>query len=216
MSSPPFPPLPLPPGITESYLPSHDLTYHVLSAGDPSKPLLLCLHGFPELAFSWRKIMPQLANQGYHVVAYDQRGYGRTTGWDTRPFHQVDLNTFSFTRLVRDAVILVNALGYESVACVLGHDFGAVGASSPALPFAITSPNYNQPPSKPDIHSDLAELPEPRKHYKWYYSTAPAASEMDNPKGDALHTFLRGYFHLKAQTGKKTTPNPFTPGPPPN
>ena len=73
MSSPPFPPLPLPLGITESYLPSHDLTYHVLSAGVPSKPLLLCLHGFPELAFSWRKIMPQLASDGYHVVAYDRK-----------------------------------------------------------------------------------------------------------------------------------------------
>lgn len=127
------PPLPLPPGITESYLPSHDLTYHVLSTGKRNKPLILCLHGFPELAFSWRKIMPAIAHEGYYVVAYDQRGYGRTTGWDTRDFSSVDLNTFTFTRLVRDAVILVNALGYKEVACVIGHDFGAVGASMCAL-----------------------------------------------------------------------------------
>ncbi len=126
-------PLPLPPGITESYLPSHDLTYHILSAGEHNKPLILCLHGFPELAFSWRKIMPAVALEGYYVVAYDQRGYGRTTGWDTREYSFVDLNTFTFTRLVRDAVILVNALGYKEVACVIGHDFGAVGASMCAL-----------------------------------------------------------------------------------
>ena len=127
------PSLPLPPGITEFYLPSHDLTYHVLSAGKSGKPLIICLHGFPELAFSWRKIMPAIAEEGYHVVAYDQRGYGRTTGWDTGDFSSVDLNTFTFTRLVRDAVILVNALGYKEVACIIGHDFGAVGASMCAL-----------------------------------------------------------------------------------
>lgn len=128
-----YPSLSLPSGITEAYLPSHDLTYHILSAGQRGKPLIICLHGFPELAFSWRKIMPAVAAEGYHVVAYDQRGYGRTTGWDKRDFSSVDLNTFTSTRLVRDAVILVNALGYKEVACVIGHDFGAVGASLCAL-----------------------------------------------------------------------------------
>jgi pimeloyl-ACP methyl ester carboxylesterase len=93
----------------------------------------MLLHGFPELAFSWRKIMPALAEEGYYVVAYDQRGYGRTTGWDTDSFSAVNLNTFTFSRLVRDAVILVNALGYKEVACVVGHDFGAVGVSMCAL-----------------------------------------------------------------------------------
>jgi pimeloyl-ACP methyl ester carboxylesterase len=77
--------------------------------------------------------MPAIANQGYYAVAYDQRGYGRTIGWDTRDFSSVDLNTFTFTRLVRDAIILVNALGYKEVACVIGHDFGAVVASMCAV-----------------------------------------------------------------------------------
>ncbi|KAN0089465.1 epoxide hydrolase 2 [Hyaloscypha variabilis] len=224
----PFPPLPLPAGITESYLPSHDLTYHILSAGQRGKPLILCLHGFPELAFSWRKIMPAIAAEGYYVVAYDQRGYGRTTGWDTRDFSSVDLNTFTFTKLVRDAVILVNALGYKQVDCVIGHDFGAVGASmcalmrpdifksvvimshpfkgSPSLPFDIIS-NPKPAPEKEDVHKALAELPEPRKHYKWYYSTSPAAAEMDNPQPD-LHDFLRGYFHLKSADWKGNDPKP--------
>ncbi|KAK0105413.1 hypothetical protein ONS95_004215 [Cadophora gregata] len=224
----PFPPLPLPQGITESYLPSHDLTYHVLSAGQPTKPLVLCLHGFPELAYSWRKIMPAIANEGYHVVGYDQRGYGRTTGWDNREFSSVDLNTFGFTRLVRDAVIFLNALGYKEVACVIGHDFGAVGASmcalmrpdifksvitmshpfkgSPTLPFN-TVPNPPKPEAKEDVHKALAELPQPRKHYKWYYSTKPAAEEMDNPK-EGLHEFLRGYFHLKSADWKGNDPKP--------
>lgn len=126
-------PLPLPRGITESYIQSHDLTYHVLSAGQPKNPLVLCLHGFPELAYSWRKIMSAIADEGYHVVAYDQRGYGRTTGWDTGDFCSVDLNTFRFTILVRDAVVLVNALGYKEVSCVLGHDMGSIAASMCAV-----------------------------------------------------------------------------------
>ena len=59
------------------------LSMHVLESGfdDPPRPLVLLLHGFPELAWSWRRIMPALADAGYHVVAPDQRGYGRTTGW---------------------------------------------------------------------------------------------------------------------------------------
>lgn len=147
-----YPPLPLPEGITESYVPSHDLTYHVLTAGQRTKPLVLCLHGFPELAFSWRKIMPAIANEGYYVVAYDQRGYGRTTGWDTREFASVDLNTFTCTRLVRDALILVNALGYKEVACVMGHDFGAV----PASMAAVMRPDFFKSCAMPRSPSELS------------------------------------------------------------
>lgn len=221
-------PLRLPPTITESYLPSIDLTYHILTAGKRSKPLLLLLHGFPELAFSWRKIMPALAEEGYYVVAYDQRGYGRTTGWDTRDFASVDLNTFTFTRLVRDAVVLVSALGYKEVACVVGHDFGSVAASmcavmrpdvfksvvmmshpfagSPSLPFDTIS-NSSKAEAKENVHRALAELDEPRKHYKMYYSTQPAASEMDNPPV-GMHEFLRGYFHLKSADWEGNDPHP--------
>lgn len=128
-----LPPLPLPEGIIETYVKTNDLTYHVLSAGTPGQPLILCLHGFPELAWSWREVMPLLAMGGYHVIAYDQRGYGRTTGWDDRPWGEVDLHSFTFPRLVMDAVRLVNALGYKGVALVLGHDFGSVVANLCAL-----------------------------------------------------------------------------------
>src|ERR1700743_2553525 len=62
------------------------LDMHVLEAGfeTAGRPCVLLLHGFPELAFSWRKVMPALAASGFHVVAPDQRGYGRSTGWDDR------------------------------------------------------------------------------------------------------------------------------------
>lgn len=132
----PLPPLPLPAGITSSYVSTPSLTYHILEAGfspSPRKPLLLLLHGFPELAYSWRKTMLPLAAAGYYVVAYDQRGYGRTTGWDARPFPDVALDSFRFTTVVADAVRLVYALGYTEVKCIVGHDFGSLAASLCAL-----------------------------------------------------------------------------------
>ena len=95
------------------------------------RPCLLLLHGFPELAYSWRKVMLPLAEAGFHVVAPDQRGYGRTTGWDGD--YDGDLGSFRLLNLVRDALGLVSALGYRSVAAVIGHDFGSPVAAWCAL-----------------------------------------------------------------------------------
>jgi pimeloyl-ACP methyl ester carboxylesterase len=50
------------------------------------------LHGFPEIAYSWRRIMPPLAAAGFHVVAPDLRGYGRTSGWNAD--YDADLHPF--------------------------------------------------------------------------------------------------------------------------
>ncbi|HEV7447178.1 MAG TPA: alpha/beta fold hydrolase, partial [Steroidobacteraceae bacterium] len=98
---------------------------HVLEAGfeAPHRPCVLLLHGFPELAYSWRKIMPALASAGFHVIAPDQRGYGRTTGWDGN--YDGDVGSFRLLNLARDALGLVYALGYRSVASVVGHDYGS-------------------------------------------------------------------------------------------
>ena len=75
----------LAPGIRSRFARNiNGLDIHVLEAGFEAagRPLVLLLHGFPELAYSWRKVMLPLAAAGLHVVAPDQRGYGRTTGWE--------------------------------------------------------------------------------------------------------------------------------------
>src|SRR5438876_5172222 len=75
----------IPAGIRSRHIPNvNGMTVHILEAGfeTPGRPAVLLLHGFPELAYSWRKVMPSLASAGYHVIAPDQRGYGRTLGWD--------------------------------------------------------------------------------------------------------------------------------------
>src|ERR1044071_3801893 len=75
------------------------LSMHVLEAGEASRSCILLLHGFPELAYSWRKIMLPLADAGFHVVAPDQRGYGRTTGWDAD--YDGDLDSFRILKIGR-------------------------------------------------------------------------------------------------------------------
>ena len=234
-----LPPLPLPEGVASSYIDctsSCGLVFHILSAGKSNgepKPLILLTHGFPEIAFSWRRIIPRLAELGYYVVAPDLRGYGRTTGWDTGPFDKVELSQFTYTNVTRDLVCLVYALGYETAHCIIGHDFGGVVSaqaplirpdvflsslqlshphhSPPVPPFDVGEhsqpPKTGKPAPSSTIQDDLAKLSPPRKHYKWYNSTATAAHDWDNPP-QGLHDFLRGYFHLKSADWAKNDPKP--------
>ena len=124
----------LPSGIRSRFVKDvNGLTIHILEAGfeGEDRSCVLLLHGFPELAYSWRKVMLPLARAGYHVVAPDQRGYGRTTGWDGD--YDGDIGPFRMFNLVRDALGLVSALGYKCVAAVVGHDFGSPVAAWCAL-----------------------------------------------------------------------------------
>lgn len=224
---PPLPPLPLPDGITEDYvdcISSCGLTFHILKSGDPKNPLVLFTHGYPELAYSWRKILPSVAKAGYFCVAPDQRGYGRTTGWSTQTsYDETDLTDFTLTNLVRDLVCLVQTLGYSQVRSIIGHDFGAVTSAAAALirpdMFKSTvqmSHPHHAPPSLPpttasspetDIYAELSNLNPPRKHYKRYHSSPPAASDYANPP-QGLEEFLRGYFHLKSADWDGNSPRP--------
>ena len=78
------------------------LDIHYLEAGFENKnnPLLLVLHGFPELSSSWRKMILPLSKYGYRVVAPDQRGFGATTGWNNS--YVSDLSSYYQNNLVRD------------------------------------------------------------------------------------------------------------------
>lgn len=203
----------LPAGVRARFVQGvNGLRVHLLEAGNPEHPCILLLHGFPELAYSWRKVMPALANSGYHVIAPDQRGYGRTTGWDSD--YDGDLGSFRLMNLVRDMVGLLAALGRPFASAVVGHDFGASVAAWCALlrpdifrSVALMSAPFTGPSSlaesgpaglsKLGIHAELAALDRPRKHYQWYYGTREANAEMTRcPQG--IHNFLRAYYHHKS------------------
>jgi pimeloyl-ACP methyl ester carboxylesterase len=242
-----LPPLELPRGITSRFVDTspRGLKFHVLESVPPSlasgtrPPLILLVHGFPNLAYDWRFVMPRLSEAGYYAVAFDQRGFGRTHSADLQPF---DPASFRPLTLVRDVVALVHALGYDYIHTLVGHDMGAATSSycclaredmikslalmchpfagPPKIPFGNSASNLlpaAAPPSKvaeipkdPDVHTSLLALNPPRKHYKWYNISANAASEWSYPTGEPMHEFLRGYFHLKSAAATGDLPRPLT------
>jgi pimeloyl-ACP methyl ester carboxylesterase len=188
------------------------LSMHCLEAGEPGRPCVLLLHGFPELAYSWRKVMPELAAAGYHVLAPDQRGYGQTTGWDGR--YDGDLAPYGMLNLVQDCVSLLSALRIGK-AHVVGHDFGSPVAAYCALTrpdvfrsVVLMSAPFGGAPiggRSGTVHEDLAKLG--RKHYQWYYSTREADDNMRRcPQG--VHAFLRAYYHHKSADWPDNKPFP--------
>lgn len=94
-----------------------NLNFHVLEMGDG--PLVLCLHGFPDTAWSFRHQIPALAEAGFHAVAPFMRGYAPT---EPAPDGRYDTAALS-----EDALNLIDALGYDE-AILFGHDWGAVAA----------------------------------------------------------------------------------------
>ena len=202
-----LPPLPLPEPVTSRMVATESgLDQHILEAGDRDRPLVLLMHGFPEIAFSWRHVMPAIAAAGYWVVAPDHRGAGRTTGWDDA--YDTDLGAFSMTNLVRDNLALIRALGRENCHAMIGHDFGApltawtllVRPDLVGRAMLMSAPFAGAPAvaaRKDPLHDDLAALPRPRKHYQVYYCGRSANGDMMGA-ADGLHAFLRAYYHMKS------------------
>src|SRR3954447_7720130 len=228
----PLPASVLPRGIRARVLENvNGIRMHVLEVGHEGarRPAVLLVHGFPELAYSWRKVMLPIAAAGYHVVAPDLRGYGRSGGTGVK--FDDDLSPWRTLNEVTDMVALVAALGYRSVAAVVGHDFGspvaawcavvrpdifrsvvlmsAPFAGTATMPFDTAGAAQMKAPAAPadPIYDDLAKLAPPRKHYQRYYSTREANENMWHaPQG--VHAFLRAYYHVKSADWKQNKPAP--------
>lgn len=220
-SAMPYPAHLLPQGIRSRFIDDvNGLTVHLLEAGhqEPGRPLVLLLHGFPELAYSWRHQMLPLAQAGYHVVAPDLRGFGRTTGADHS--YDCDLNEYGYLNKVRDALALVRALGHDRVAAVVGHDLGAPIAAYCALirpdvfnsavlmsaPFPGPTTNDFMARMK-SLSADLAALDQPRKYYIVWNMEREAAADYDNPP-QGMKEFFRSYFHSKSADWPGNDPKP--------
>ncbi len=233
----PYSPADLPSGIRSRFVYNvNGLRMHILEAGFEGKdrPCVVLLHGFPELAYSWRKVMLPIASAGFHVIAPDRRGYGRTSGSDVR--YDDPLDPFGTLNQVTDIVALVSALGYRSVAGVFGHDQGSPIAAWSALvrpdvfrSVTCMSSPFGGPPALPfdtgdsptagaaayvslnvgieQMSRDLAALNPPRKYYQWYYMTRPANENIWHPS-QGIHSFLRSYYNMKSADWKQNAPFP--------
>ena len=155
-------------------------------------PLVLLCHGWPELSYSWRHQIPAIAAAGFHVVAPDMRGFGRTTA-------PAEIDAYTIFDNVGDMVALVAATGQKQ-AVIIGHDWGAPVAWHAAL-------------FRPDIFTAVAGLsvPPPLRgrgrpldtlresgitNFYWQYFQPPgtAEAEFERDIGLTMRTLLgRGF-----------------------
>ena len=165
---------------------------------------------------------------GYHVMAPDLRGYGRTDGAGVA--YDDDLRPFRMLNEIRDMLSLVAAFGYRQVH-LAGHDFGSLVASWCAVarpdvfrsvvlmsaPFGGTASaavrhgrralDLDAIAAAADIDAELASLDPPRHHYRRFYATRRANADLWRaPQG--VHDFLRAYYHMKSGDWDGNRPEP--------
>jgi pimeloyl-ACP methyl ester carboxylesterase len=146
---------------------------HIAEQGEG--PLVVLAHGFPEVWYSWRHVLPALAAAGYHAVAPDMRGYGQT---DAPP----NIEDYSRLKCVGDMVDLVRALGYEQ-AVIAGHDAGAPLAYNAAnlrpdmfrAVILLSVPYGVLGESKPT--DGMRRVPEGKQIYQWYFQEPSVAEK---------------------------------------
>jgi pimeloyl-ACP methyl ester carboxylesterase len=153
-------------------------------------PLVVLCHGWPELSYSWRHQIPAIAEAGFHVVAPDMRGFGRTSA-------PAEIGAYTIFDNVGDMVALVEALG-EKQAVIIGHDWGAPVAWHAAM-------------FRPDIFTKVAGLSVPppfrgrslpletlRKNgitnFYWQYFQTPgeAEAELERDVATTMRIVLAG------------------------
>jgi pimeloyl-ACP methyl ester carboxylesterase len=217
----------LPPGIRSRRINNNNgITMHILEAGfeDSGRPCVVLLHGFPELAYSWRSQLLPLAKAGFHAIAPDLRGYGRSTASPVA--FDDDLLPFALVNRVSDVLGLVRALGYGKTAAVVGHDWGGPTAAWYALlrpdvfqSVVLMSTPFDGTPTLPlggstdlrassasvDFRKELAALPRPRQHYWWYSATRHANENMWHAH-QGVHDLLRAMYYFKSADWKGNKP----------
>jgi pimeloyl-ACP methyl ester carboxylesterase len=175
--------------ITQRRVATNGIELNIAEQGDG--PLVIMVHGFPESWYSWRHQIPAIANAGFHVVAPDMRGYGKSDKPD-------DISTYNQIEVVNDIVGLIPALGYET-AIVFGHDWGGPTAWGAALhhPDQVTAVGVLSVPFSP--RAEAPPLDTMKKIFKglfFYqlYFQQPGVAEKEWESN--IRVNLRKFFHL--------------------
>jgi len=167
---------------------TNGIEMHIAEIG--SGPLVVMCHGFPEAWYSWRHQLRALANAGFHAVAPDMRGYGRTEA-------PAAIDQYTLLHLVGDVVGLVDALGGEPVV-IAGHDWGATVAWSAALlrpdkfrgVIALSVPFRPRPSAPP---TTVMPRNEDALFYQLYFQEPGVAEgEFESDPRRSLHAMLYG------------------------
>ncbi|HEX3764804.1 MAG TPA: alpha/beta hydrolase [Kofleriaceae bacterium] len=192
------------------FIESNGIRMHLVEQG--SGPLVVLLHGFPELSSTWRHQLSALAAAGYHAVAPDQRGYGQTDCPERE-------DAYTIFHLVGDVIGLIDALG-ERQAVVVGHDWGAPVAWNAALlrpdrvraVVGMSVPPRDRPAQRP---TELMRRRFGDSYYQLRFQE-PGLAEQDF--GPDVRAKLRTLIHAAsgdappAQRWQPTAPGPFLAG----
>lgn len=177
--------------VTHRTIKTNGINMHIAEAG--KGPLVLLLHGFPELWYSWRHQLPALADAGYHAVAPDVRGYGRTDSPEA-------IESYTMLNHTADAVGVLDALG-EKTAVLFGHDWGAPMAWSCALLYpdrftAVAALSVPFIPRSPMPPIQLLKQMFANKFFYMLYFQEPgvAEAELEADVYRSLRTFLCSAF----------------------
>lgn len=164
---------------------ANDVSFSYIEQG--TGPLLLCLHGFPDHALTFRRVMPALADAGYRVVAPYMKGYLPTVAPEGSAYQAAALGL--------DVVALIDALSPAEPAYVFGHDWGAIAAYGAALAapdrirrLAVASVPYG-PQFLEGLVTRYAQIR--RSFYVWFFQLpmADAAVAADD------FAFIRALWH---------------------
>ena len=170
---------------------ANGIRFAALAAGPADGPLVLLLHGFPELSRSWRHQLPALGGAGFRAVAPDLRGYG---GTDRR-------GPYDLATLADDAIGLVSAAGRER-AVLAGHDWGGAIAWAAAHrhPNRVERLVVLNAPHPALMRAELRASPEQRRRSLYIaFFQLPWLPErlLSRNRGRAIARALRGGSYVR-------------------
>lgn len=188
-------------GVTERRIATNGIELNIAEQGEG--PLVLMLHGFPESWYSWRHQFEPIAAAGFHAVAPDMRGYGKSD----KP---QDISAYNQVEVVNDIIGLIPALGYDT-AIVLGHDWGAPTAWSCALHHtdkvtavgALSVP-FSPRPEAPPLDT-LRKVFKDQFFYQLYFQE-PGVAEAELEAN--VEVSLRKFYHMASGDVDLTTLTP--------
>ena len=175
--------------ISQRRVATNGIELNIAEQGADDAPLVLMLHGFPESWYSWRHQFAPLAAAGFHAVAPDMRGYGKSD----RP---EEISAYNQVEVMRDIIGLIPALGYET-AVVFGHDWGAPTAWGCALnyPEQVSAVGALSVPFSP--RSPVQPMPAMRELFKgqffyqlYFFEPGVAEAEFEADIRTSLKKFL--------------------------
>lgn len=182
------------PSTRERTVATNGIELHVVEAGE-GFPVVLA-HGFPELAYSWRHQIPALAAAGYHVIAPDQRGYGRSSRPD-------EVDAYDVHHLTDDLLGLLDDAGADR-AVFVGHDWGAIVVWTMALlhpervagVVGMSVPFIPRPPAPP-IQIMRRAFGESFFYMVYFQDPGVADADLGRDPGETMKRMLCGLTRTK-------------------